>query len=925
MINASGGVTQTLPTSPTTTAGNTPTFPTHNPAMHHQQFMSGATNTTTSTTTAPNPVGAMPPAPPKFPDPTKNLIKVTPDGSEVVSASGAGSTDSTKPKKKMNLKLILGVLVLFLVLLGSGAGFYLSQQQQELRQKAYVGVACTTDADCNANRSNPAIAEYCVGIAPNKTCSQTAPPPPTGPMCPDNSGPAVWCATFICESDVNGDGQCTSADGAQAQIGTGTSCITPNNGCGQVDIYRAGPSGQNWGSFCGTTYHNMDDCEPSGGLNCNDSCTSDSQCSSVNSAWTCDDASSKCRLASNPTSTSCQPATGGTNKTISGKAYCELEQPTSPLYTINNVPIKIYDSAANNIANATTAGAGTYSSAFGLDLGNAFAVRVGGGAGTATNPAFRGAGATLCNPQHENCPFTSMPTTQPNMDFKTNVVPTTLANTCSADGHMTITWNKATNYDGTKVTNYILRLDYDETQDGAAANTWKPDTIANGGNPHDYWRYAPVTVGTCTATTCTVDTHIFNQETGAYAKPWKTGKYIVNVNPVANSTLPGAGATVIELCKAAQTFTCTTTTTYQCDSACTTNAQCATGNPAWSCVSNKCRLTANPTSATCTPVTTYQCDSACTTSAQCQGSLGAAYSCVTNKCRLTANPTSATCAAATVTCNSVCDPKNMVDVCTAKNSAWSCDQNSSRCRLTANPTSVSCDVAVLVCNSPCDPKAKKDLCTAANDKWSCDPTSSACRFTTNPTSTTCAPPVGSVACNEACTSNTQCQNTNANYTCDTTTNTCRLASNPTSTTCEAVPPKCNESCRTNAECEKGDPDHYCDDTTDTCRLETNPTSTTCSEPAATPTPTPTVGCNDTCVTNADCSNSNHICATTEDGTLKCRLSSYPTSTSCTLPATSTAQPTLPPALPQTGPEDWMNWLKAGLVTLGLGAALFFLL
>ncbi len=1009
MINSSGGVTQNQSTSTTTTTGNTPTFPTHNPAMQHQQFMNGSASTVTTTTTTPNPTGAMPPAPPKFPDPTKNLIKVTSDGSEIVSASGTGNTDSTQPKKKMNLKMIIGVIILFFVLLGSGVGFYLSQQTQDLRQQAKVGEACSTHLDCDNNRTTPGIKEYCV----NRVCTTTAPPHcgdnlncdpgiqvgggtacllgpndnlvptyccPTGyviadpeqtnnyhcvqevHMCPDNSGPAVWCATFDCNvsGDVNGDGQCTSADGVQAQIREDANCPTPTKRCGQIDFYRSGIAGQNWDAFCGAPFHHMDECPTGGGggtptptpyaPQCNSDCEiagngADICTNTLGSAYSC--IANKCRLTANPTSITCQPATSGTNKTISGKAYCELEPPTSPLYAINNVPIKIYDSAANNIGNETTAGAGTYSSAFGLDLGNAFAVRVGGGAGTATNPAFRGAGATLCNPQHENCPFTSMPTTQPNMDFKTNVVPTTLANTCSADGHATITWNKATNYDGTKVTNYILRLDYDETQDGAAANTWKPDTIANGGNPHDYWRYAPVTVGTCTATTCTVDTHIFNQETGAYAKSWKTGKYFVNVNPVANSTLPGAGATVIELCRATQTFTCTTTTTYQCGSACTTNTQCQGSlGAAYSCVTNKCRLTANPTSATCTP--TYACNSTCTTDAQCQGALGGAYSCYkkstnlladsiggksSGNCRLTANPTSATCAAAPIVCNSVCSPTTEKtdsllpsdDICTKQNPLWSCDPTSSRCRLTANPTSVSCDAAPLVCNSSCDPNAKTDLCTAANDKWYCDPTAKACRFKTNPTSTSCQPPVGTVACNQACTSNTQCTSTNANYTCDSTSKTCRLISNPTSTTCEPVPPKCNEACSTNAECEKGDPDHYCDATTKTCRLKTNPSSTTCSDPVATPTPTPAPGCNNTCVTNADCSNTNHICATTEDGTLKCRLSNYTSSNTCTLPTTSTAQPTLPPALPQTGPEDWMNWLKAGLVTLGLGAALFLLL
>jgi len=38
-----------------------------------------------------------------------------------------------------------------------------------------------------------------------------------------------------------------------------------------------------------------------------------------------------------------------------------------------------------------------------------------------------------------------------------------------------------------------------------------------------------------------------------------------------------------------------------------------------------------------------------------------------------------------------------------------------------------------------------------------------------------------------------------------------------------------------------------------------------------------------------------------------------------------AQPTLPISLPVIGPTDWVNWLKAGLSVLGVGAALLFLL
>ncbi|MBP7768767.1 hypothetical protein KA082_02975, partial [Candidatus Woesebacteria bacterium] len=123
-----------------------------------------------------------------------------------------------------------------------------------------------------------------------------------------------------------------------------------------------------------------------------------------------------------------------------------------------------------------------------------------------------------------------------------------------------------------------------------------------------------------------------------------------------------------------------------------------------------------------------------------------------------------------------------------------------------------------------------------------------------------------------------------------------------------------------------------------CRLTSNTASSTC-QPATTPTPTPTpgtptptptpvVGCNDTCSANADCSNSAHICYSNQ-----CRLADNVESETCSSPTPEVTptpvmiaeQPALPEELPQTGPSDWINWLKAGLVTLGIGATLLLLL
>jgi hypothetical protein len=134
---------------------------------------------------------------------------------------------------------------------------------------------------------------------------------------------------------------------------------------------------------------------------------------------------------------------------------------------------------------------------------------------------------------------------------------------------------------------------------------------------------------------------------------------------------------------------------------------------------------------------------------------------------------------------------------------------------------------------------------------------------------------------------------------------------------------CNESCSSNEDCQSVNEDYVCYSSNDgdVCRLDSNLTSTSCT-PTSTPTPTPAPGCNELCSTNADCSNSSHVCTTTDDGSNRCRLDNYPDSETCTV---STPQPELPETLPETGPEDWLNWLKAGLVTLGVGTALLLLL
>lgn len=192
------------------------------------------------------------------------------------------------------------------------------------------------------------------------------------------------------------------------------------------------------------------------------------------------------------------------------------------------------------------------------------------------------------------------------------------------------------------------------------------------------------------------------------------------------------------------------------------------------------------------------------------------------------------------------------------------------------------------------------------------------------------------ACNTGCITDAQCASAGTNFICSAENgNTCRLSSNPTSASCEGAAPtySCNSSCENDTQCQgsAGSPNYVCANTNDgkRCRLKDSETQVNC-QATSTPTPTPTIGCNVNCSTNADCTNPSHICYTTSDGSQKCRLDTNPSSASCVNAGTPVAstipgQPELPEELPQTGPEDWINWLKAGLITLGIGAALLLLL
>lgn len=184
-------------------------------------------NVSTDTTTPVAPIkedawvsggGDQPPAAPSLPK-YEQPISQYPSSNPVLGNEGGN-------KKKSNMGPIAGIAALVL-LIGAFAGgaFFLTQRTSNLAENL--------DDRSRAGEGS----------------------------CPDGSGNAAWCATWNCPNgDQNGDGQCTSDDGAGPSIGGGAGCGAPSSGCGQTDVYKEGPAGQNWGSFCGTTFHSFDNC-----------------------------------------------------------------------------------------------------------------------------------------------------------------------------------------------------------------------------------------------------------------------------------------------------------------------------------------------------------------------------------------------------------------------------------------------------------------------------------------------------------------------------------------------------------------------------------------------------------------------------------------------------------------------------------------
>jgi hypothetical protein len=161
------------------------------------------------------------------------------------------------------------------------------------------------------------------------------------------------------------------------------------------------------------------------------------------------------------------------------------------------------------------------------------------------------------------------------------------------------------------------------------------------------------------------------------------------------------------------------------------------------------------------------------------------------------------------------------------------------------------------------------------------------------------PTPNTYSCNGSCTTDEQCRSVNSGYICSREAgNRCRLDSNRTSETCTPSTNTyaCNSSCSTNDQCHTASSNFICYN--GNCRLDSNVAASNCLPSTYVP-PSPTVGCNYTCASNADCSAPNQICADTAQGR-RCRLDSYVNSESCTPPSYTSSQPAKPTKLPEAG-------------------------
>ena len=600
---------------------------------------------------------------------------------------------------------------------------------------------------------------------------------------------------------------------------------------------------------------------------CNGDCTIDSECSDINPSWICNATSHKCRLASNPDSAICEEA----HIALACNSDCTTDTECSSV-----VPDWTCDATSNKCRLASNPTSIT------------------------CEPAVVPTSKTWNVTTSFICPDGSTPSTIGRRLFWVVWPPSPL------------TWyyNPILSLVDGSTTEITQAITVDNITPGLVKSVYVGLAKASDLDNFDAKAYKAINppTGVTAATYFNPPTEMFN---------WS----VINDTVPTNMTLKFEAPE--ELCEP---------TTLTCNDACTTNTQCSNINPYWTCdaTSNKCRLAINPTSTTC-EVEVLDCNDACNTDAECSA-VNPDWICNgANKCVLASNPTSTTCAeevnnvscdgfTGTLTAGTVTDQTTEMNYSLTYSGGT--QVTSAQVTIHGNfdgpgwvDTWADLGVDTTLTDGVFSGTTTYDdiidlLVATGHDRqqiidegviYSADVYSAAGFCQSDNTLSISG---------EVCEFNSKCQGLIELKATDTT----ELS--------------CNDSCTTNAQCSDVNSNWYCDPDSDKCRRESNPTSTNCAvkivnddsdDPAA------IVGCNETCVTNSDCTNNDHICVTTADGSNRCRLESYTSSVSCVLPTGATPQPSLPPALPQTGPEDWLNWLKAGLITLGIGSVLFFLL
>lgn len=138
------------------------------------------------------------------------------------------------------------------------------------------------------------------------------------------------------------------------------------------------------------------------------------------------------------------------------------------------------------------------------------------------------------------------------------------------------------------------------------------------------------------------------------------------------------------------------------DTDCTAGLKCVAaqnGNRYCAQPAQEARCGASPSTTNCCQAP--KCNSYCTTNEQCTTALGSQYSCVSNNCRLTENPTSEKCEpVAPIACNAVCTSDLQCQKVNSKHRCLSTGNNGTmRCRHVDYPEQADCDKPAPVCLS----------------------------------------------------------------------------------------------------------------------------------------------------------------------------------------------------------------------------------